>query len=109
MARQLRILIIRNQPLLFTFTVSRFGRIASVKVLITADTTVFDLVGITNPTTQTGISAGLSVFTWICQIVAVFVGKRVGRKTILLWVWPILLLGLVGLCVSRWVFDAGRG
>lgn len=67
-------------------------------------TIVFDSVGITNPTTQTGISAGLSVFTWICQIAAVFIGKRVGRKTILLWVWPLLLLSLIGLCVSGGVY-----
>ena len=69
--------------------------------LLIPDTTVFDLIGITDPTTQTGIAAGLSIFTWFCQIAAVFVGKRVGRKTIILWVWPTLLLGLIGLCISR--------
>jgi hypothetical protein len=68
-----------------------------------ADTTVFDSVGITDPSTQTGINAGLSMFTWCCQIAAVIVGKRVGRRTIILWVWPTLLLGLIGLCVSRYV------
>lgn len=61
---------------------------------------VFGLVGITDPTTQTGIQAGLSIFTWIMQVVAVFVGKRVGRKRVLLGVWPVLLLALVGLMVS---------
>jgi len=70
-------------------------------------TVVFDLVGITNPTTQTGISAGLYVFTWFCQIAAVFLGKRVDKRTILLWVWPTLLLGLIGLCVSTGVFSNG--
>ena len=66
---------------------------------------MFDLVGITGATTQTGINAGLSMFTWFCQIAAVYVGKRVGRKTILLWVWPTLLLGLIGLCASGGVFE----
>jgi len=72
-----------------------------------ADTIIFDQVGITNPTTQTGISAGLSVFTWFCQIAAVLAGRRVGKKTILLWVWPLLLLGLVGLCISSGVYANG--
>jgi len=70
-------------------------------------TTVFDLVGITNATTQTGISAGLSIFTWFCQIAAIITGRKVGRKTILLWVWPLLLLGLIGLCVSGGVYANG--
>ncbi|CAD6569474.1 MAG: hypothetical protein TREMPRED_005262, partial [Tremellales sp. Tagirdzhanova-0007] len=59
---------------------------------------VFDLVGITNPTTQTGISAGLSVFTWFCQIAAVFVyafravclrmvGKAMRMLELLPWFW----------------------
>ncbi|KAJ3812899.1 general substrate transporter [Lentinula lateritia] len=71
-------------------------------------TTVFDLVGITDATTQTGIQAGLSMFTWFCQIAAVYVGKYVGRRKILLFIWPTLLLSLVGLCVSRvalvWIY-----
>lgn len=67
-------------------------------------TTVFDLVGITGATTQTGINAGLSMFTYFCQIGAVFTGKRVGRRTIILWVWPTLLLGLIGLCVTGYVY-----
>ncbi|KAK1925411.1 putative hexose transport-related protein [Papiliotrema laurentii] len=65
---------------------------------------VFDLVGITGATTQTGIAAGLNMFTWLCQIAAVFVGKRVGRRTIMLTIWPMLLLGLIGLCVSTAAF-----
>ncbi|KAJ3742499.1 general substrate transporter [Lentinula detonsa] len=55
-------------------------------------TTVFDLVGITDPTTQTGIQAGLSVFTWFCQISAVYIGN------------------FIGLCVSSGVFaNASEG
>jgi len=65
---------------------------------------VFDLVGITNATTQTGIAAGLNMFCWVAQVTAVYLGKFVGRKKILLWTWPVLLLGLVGLCVSGGVF-----
>ncbi|WVQ83711.1 hypothetical protein IAT38_005855 [Cryptococcus sp. DSM 104549] len=73
-------------------------------------TTVFDLVGITDATTQTGINAGLSVFTWICQLVAVWVGKFVGRRKMLLFIWPTILLSLVGLCVSSGVFaNAAEG
>lgn len=68
-------------------------------------TVVFDLVGITDPTTQTGINAGLNIFTWFCQIAAVWAGKYVGRKKILLWIWPTLLLCLVGLCVAGGVFS----
>jgi SP family sugar:H+ symporter-like MFS transporter len=62
---------------------------------------VFSLVGITDPTTQTGIQAGLSIFTWFMQIAAVFVGKRVGRRKVILSVWPVLLLALAGLMASR--------
>ena len=68
---------------------------------------VFDLVGITDATTQTGINAGMSVFTWFCQLGAVYVGGFVGRKTILVWLWPCLLLGLIGQCVSSGVFANG--
>lgn len=63
-------------------------------------TIVFDLVGITGATTQTGISAGLSVFTWFCQIGAVILGKRVGRRPFMLGTWPMLLLCLIGLTVA---------
>lgn len=65
---------------------------------------MFNLVGITDPTVQTGISAGLSIFTWLCQIAAVVTGRKVGRKPILLWTWPIMLLCLIGLCVAGWVW-----
>ena len=68
-------------------------------------TLVFDSVGITNPTTQTGISAGLSMFSWACQIAAVFIGKRVRKRTIILSIWPFLLLALVGLCASGGVYN----
>ena len=68
------------------------------------DTTVFDLVGITDATTQTGINAGLSFFTWFCQLGFVYVGRFAGRRTILLWLWPALLLSLIGLTVASGVF-----
>ena len=64
-------------------------------------TIIYSQVGITDPTTQTGIQAGLNVLTWFSQIAAVALGRKVGRKTILLWVWPMLLACLVGLCASR--------
>lgn len=67
---------------------------------LSTDTTVLNLVGITDTTTQTGLGVGLSAWTYIVQIVAVFVGKRVGCKPIILIIWPLLLLCLVGLCVS---------
>ncbi|WVR05555.1 hypothetical protein IAU60_002574 [Kwoniella sp. DSM 27419] len=63
-------------------------------------TIVFDQVGITDATTQTGIAAGLNGFTWITQLLGVWVGRHVGRKKILLWTWPTLLAGLVGLCAA---------
>jgi hypothetical protein len=66
-------------------------------------TIIYSQVGITDPTTQTGIQAGLNVLTWFSQIAAVVAGRKVGRKTILLWVWPMLLVCLVGLCASRYV------
>lgn len=65
---------------------------------------MFDLVGITESSVQTGINAGLTIFTWFCQIGAVYTGRFVGRRKIILWVWPTLLLGLIGLCVSSGVF-----
>lgn len=64
------------------------------------DVIIFGSVGITDAPTQTGIAAGLSMFTWVCQIAAVFAGKRVGRKTLLLWVWPLLLVFLACLCAT---------
>jgi SP family sugar:H+ symporter-like MFS transporter len=63
------------------------------------------MVGITDPTTVTGIYAGLSMFTWACQIAAVVVGLRVGRKTILLVVWPCLLASLIAMCVATAIFE----
>jgi len=63
------------------------------------------MVGITDPTTVTGIYAGLSMFTWLCQILAVLVGMRVGRKTLLLVVWPCLLASLIAMCVSTAIFE----
>lgn len=64
-------------------------------------TIIYTQVGITDPTTQTGIQAGLNVLTWFSQIAAVILGRKVGRKTIVLWVWPMLLVCLVGLCACR--------
>ena len=71
--------------------------------LTSPDTVVFEQVGITDPTTQTGINAGLNVFTWICQIAFVFVGKRFGRRPILLWIWPFMLVSMAGLCAASGV------
>ncbi|KLT43733.1 putative hexose transport-related protein [Cutaneotrichosporon oleaginosum] len=68
-------------------------------------TIVFELVGITDPTVQTGIAAGLSMFTWCTQIAGVWSMKYIGRKRIILGVWPTLLLSLVGLCVAGGMFD----
>lgn len=67
-------------------------------------TIIYSQVGITDPTTQTGIQAGLNVLTWFSQIAAVALGRKVGRKTILLWVWPLLLVCLVGLCSTSGVY-----
>ncbi|KAJ9112677.1 hypothetical protein QFC22_006179 [Naganishia vaughanmartiniae] len=67
-------------------------------------TVVFDQVGITGASTQTGIAAGLNVFTWFCQIGATFASKRIGRRTIILCVWPVLLLSLGGLCATAGVY-----
>lgn len=44
------------------------------------------------------------MWTWFVQIAAVFVGKRVGSKKILLWVWPFLLFCLAGLCAAGGAF-----
>ncbi|KAL1405941.1 hypothetical protein Q8F55_007623 [Vanrija albida] len=68
-------------------------------------TVVFSQVGITSPTQQTGIYAGLSMFTWVCQIAAVYVGKFVGRKTIILSCWPLMLAAFVGLCACGGVYE----
>ncbi|ODN74296.1 sugar transporter [Cryptococcus wingfieldii CBS 7118] len=67
-------------------------------------TIVFDSVGITDATTQTGINAGLAFFTWFCQLGAVWTGKYIGRRKIILWVWAFLLFSLVGLCASSGVY-----
>lgn len=44
------------------------------------------------------------MWTWFVQIAAVFVGKRVGSKKILLWVWPFLFFCLAGLCAAGGAF-----
>jgi SP family sugar:H+ symporter-like MFS transporter len=49
---------------------------------------------------QTGINAALSMFTWLCQIGATILGKRVGRRPFVLYIWPMLLVCLVGICAS---------
>jgi SP family sugar:H+ symporter-like MFS transporter len=65
-----------------------------------ADTVIYDLAGVTGAATQTGINAGLSMFTWFCQISAVLAGKKVGRRPFLLGVWPLLLICLAGVCAA---------
>ncbi|KAL7411188.1 putative hexose transport-related protein [Mrakia frigida] len=67
-------------------------------------TVVLTMVGITNATTQTGIGAGISMWTWAVQICGVLVGKRVDSKRILLTLWPCILIALVGMCVASGVF-----
>jgi hypothetical protein len=64
------------------------------------DTVIFTLAGITGASTQTGINAGLSMFTWFCQIAAVLLGKKVGRRPFLLGIWPLLLVCLAGVCAA---------
>lgn len=66
---------------------------------------IFDLAGVTDPTTKTGINAGQSMWTWFCQIAAVIAGKRAGRRPFLLGVWPILLLCLAACCTSLGVYQ----
>ncbi|WVO17757.1 hypothetical protein L204_105455 [Cryptococcus depauperatus] len=68
-------------------------------------TIVLDLVGITKASMQTGINAGLSMFKWMCQISSVWAMCYVGRRRILLSVWPLLFLSLVGLAISNGVFS----
>lgn len=63
-------------------------------------TVIFTLAGITGASTQTGINAGLSMFTWFCQIAAVLLGKKVGRRPFLLGIWPLLLVCLAGVCAA---------
>jgi MFS family permease len=87
---------------LMTFLVQMSG----ASIIYYYYTIVFDLVGITDATVQTGIAAGLSMFTWCTQIAGVWSMKYIGRKRILLGVWPVLLLALVGLCVSGYTFEA---
>ncbi|WWC96625.1 hypothetical protein V866_003497 [Kwoniella sp. B9012] len=79
--------------------------LSGASILYLYYTIVFDQVGITDPTTQTGIAAGLNGFTWICQIAAVYAGKFIGRRQIVLYTWPWLLLCLIGLCVSGAVYS----
>jgi hypothetical protein len=67
------------------------------------DSVIFDQVGITGASTQTGIAAGLNMFTWFCQVGATLAGTRIGRRTIILWTWPFLLLALAGLCATGYV------
>lgn len=43
------------------------------------------------------------MFTWFCQIGATWAGKYIGRRTIILSTWPILLVALAGLCATGYV------
>lgn len=43
------------------------------------------------------------MFTWFCQIGATWAGKYIGRRTIILSTWPVLLVALAGLCATGYV------
>ncbi|KAJ9107164.1 hypothetical protein QFC19_002824 [Naganishia cerealis] len=81
-----------------------FTQLSGSSIIYWYYTVIFDQVGITGASTQTGIAAGLNVFTWFCQIGATFASKRIGRRTIILCVWPVLLLCLGGLCATAGVY-----
>lgn len=70
---------------------------------------IFSFVGITDAAAQTGIAAGLNMFTWVCQITSVFLGRRVGRKTLMLWIWPFVLIFLVCMCATTGVYTESDG
>lgn len=72
-------------------------------------TVVFDSVGITDPSVQTGIAAGLNMFTWVCQISSVLTERFFGKKKILLYCWPLMIATFVGLTVSGSCYDKSGG
>lgn len=96
--------ILRSRPnrhrlglaLLMTFVT----QMAGASIIYFYYSMVFDSVGITDPSVQTGIAAGLNMFTWLCQIGSVMTERFFGKKRILLWCWPLLLLCFVGLTVA---------
>jgi hypothetical protein len=70
---------------------------------------IFGFVGITDAAAQTGIAAGLNMFTWICQVTAVFLGRRIGRKTLMLWIWPFVFIFLAIMCATTGVYTESDG
>ncbi|KAM0755410.1 putative hexose transport-related protein [Meredithblackwellia eburnea MCA 4105] len=65
---------------------------------------ILSQIGIVGSTRQSGIGAGLSLFSWICQIGGALGVARTKRRGMLLYTWPALLVLMVGLCASSGVY-----
>ncbi|ORY25046.1 putative hexose transport-related protein [Naematelia encephala] len=70
---------------------------------------VLKLVGITSPSTITGIGAGLSMFGLVCNLLGVWSLKYFRRRSMVLIVWPCLMLGLAGMAAAGARFEASGG
>ncbi|BGP48361.1 hypothetical protein JCM10450v2_004233 [Rhodotorula kratochvilovae] len=62
-------------------------------------------VGITGSATQTGIGAGLSMFSWVVQIISYWVMTRVKRRTHVLATWPFIIAFNVGVTAASAIYD----
>ncbi|KAL8277278.1 hypothetical protein RQP46_010347 [Phenoliferia psychrophenolica] len=53
-----------------------------------------------------GIGAGLSLFSWMCQIGGALGVAKTKRRGMLIYTWPILIVMMAGLCASSGVYAA---
>lgn len=93
-----------RRRLLLAALMTHLTQMSGTSIIYFYYSVVFDSVGITDPTQQTGINAGLNTFSWFTQIAAVWGGRYFGRRTPILGAWPFMLLCLVGLCVAGGMF-----
>ncbi|KAK8864109.1 hypothetical protein IAR55_001355 [Kwoniella newhampshirensis] len=67
-------------------------------------TVVLELVGIKGTATQTGIGAGINMWSFLVQIFGVLSLGHFRRRSMILIVWPLLMLGMALLAATGAVF-----
>lgn len=61
-------------------------------------------MGITDPSTTTGIGVGLNMWGFVGELVGAWLTTKIGRRTHMLWAWPICGLWMTCLTITSGVF-----